>query len=453
MGVAAIASRTSESLGVEKTNLRPIANEKVQIIAEEYNRACTAIIELQGAVGTTTSPAGGSIEARLVALEADDAGDDTAIAAAQATADNHEARHIRGGADEIDGDLLDVDYEPTSYTPSIPGAPTATDPATHVDHAAAHFRGIDTKLGTLTTAANDNATAAAAAQTTANTATTAAAAAQTTANTATTSAAAAQSTANTAVTAAAAAQSTADDHDARHIRGAADELDGDLLDIDYEPTNYTPSIPGAATGTDPATHVDHAAAHFRGINAQFGTNATAITAAQSRADDHDVRHIRGGADELDGDLVDVDFVPTNYTRTTDGVATHVEHLRSHLGGVDLQFATVAASLALLAPLLLPLRAAYTAASNTLALSDASKGIPLDRATAISATVPPNSSVAFPVGTLMNVFQYGAGAASIVAGAGVTIRSLNNSVTISGRYAMVTLIKLATDEWLLVGTLA
>lgn len=189
------------------------------------------------------------------------------------------------------------------------------------------------------------------------------------------------------------------------------------------------------------------------LAADIAAALAAAVAAQSTANTHAARHIRGAADEVDGDLVDVDFVPSNYTRTTDGVATNAEHLRAHLGGVDAKFATIATALALLAPLLLPLRSAYTAASNTLVIGDAFKGVPLDRATAIGLTVPPNSSVAFDVGTLINVYQYGAGAASIVAGSGVTIRSLNSSLTISGRYAMVTLLKIATDEWLLVGTLA
>ncbi len=62
---------------------------------------------------------------------------------------------------------------------------------------------------------------------------------------------------------------------------------------------------------------------------------------------HAPKHIRGGADELDGDLVDVDLVPTNYTRTTDGTATNAEHLRAHLNGIDAKLGNVVARAALL----------------------------------------------------------------------------------------------------------
>lgn len=44
--------------------------------------------------------------------------------------------------------------------------------------------------------------------------------------------------------------------------------------------------------------------------------------------------IRGGVVELDGDLLDIDYSPTNYTRTTTAPATHVEHLTAHLAGID-----------------------------------------------------------------------------------------------------------------------
>jgi hypothetical protein len=56
----------------------------------------------------------------------------------------HSARHERAGADEIDGDHLDIDFTPTVYTPDI------TPPeAAHVDDLAAHLKGIDNKLGEI----------------------------------------------------------------------------------------------------------------------------------------------------------------------------------------------------------------------------------------------------------------------------------------------------------------
>lgn len=58
---------------------------------------------------------------------------------------NHDTRHVTGGDDEIDGDKLDIDWNPSNYTPS--DTPTE---ATSVDNLTAHLYGIDQKLATST---------------------------------------------------------------------------------------------------------------------------------------------------------------------------------------------------------------------------------------------------------------------------------------------------------------
>lgn len=50
---------------------------------------------------------------------------------------------------------------------------------------------------------------------------------------------------------------------------------------------------------------------------------------------HGSRHIRGGADEIDGDKIDIDYTPTTYTAdTTPTEVSHVQELTSHLAGID-----------------------------------------------------------------------------------------------------------------------
>jgi hypothetical protein len=92
------------------------------------------------------------------------------------------------------------------------------------------------------------------------------------------------------------------------------------------------------------------------------------------------------------------------------------------------------------------------ASYTLALTDQNDIVEMNVGSANNLTVPPNSSVAFPVGTEIAVLQYGAGQTTIVAGAGVTLRSKSNALKISGQYAGCTLVKVGTDEWYVVGDL-
>lgn len=94
----------------------------------------------------------------------------------------------------------------------------------------------------------------------------------------------------------------------------------------------------------------------------------------------------------------------------------------------------------------------TSANYTLSLTDAGKAVHGTSGSARTITVPPNSSVAFPVGTVIILYRAGAGALTVAAGAGVTIRQANGAFALDGQYAEATLRKIATDEWVLSGAL-
>lgn len=91
------------------------------------------------------------------------------------------------------------------------------------------------------------------------------------------------------------------------------------------------------------------------------------------------------------------------------------------------------------------------ASYTLVLADAGKLVEMNVASANTLTIPLNASVAFPVGTVINVRQYGAGVTTI--GGSATIRSRGSLVNLAGTYAEAALTKRATDEWVASGDLA
>lgn len=91
------------------------------------------------------------------------------------------------------------------------------------------------------------------------------------------------------------------------------------------------------------------------------------------------------------------------------------------------------------------------ADYTLVLTDVSKCIEFNKATAIKCTVPTNASVAFEVGTIIELSQTGAGQLSVVAAGGVTIRS-PSTLNARARYSTMSLRKRATNEWLLSGDL-
>ena len=95
--------------------------------------------------------------------------------------------------------------------------------------------------------------------------------------------------------------------------------------------------------------------------------------------------------------------------------------------------------------------AQTGTTYTTVLGDASKLVTLSNASAITVTIPPNSSVAYPTGTKIDLAQIGAGQVTVAAGAGVTVNSTPGLKFIA-QYSAATCIKTATDTWLLVGNL-
>ena len=96
--------------------------------------------------------------------------------------------------------------------------------------------------------------------------------------------------------------------------------------------------------------------------------------------------------------------------------------------------------------------ASTATSTTALITDDGKLVTMSNASANTFTVPPNSSVAFGIGTQLNIAQLGAGSTSIVAGAGVTINSNGGKLVLNGQYAVATVVKIDTNEWFAVGNL-
>jgi hypothetical protein len=97
--------------------------------------------------------------------------------------------------------------------------------------------------------------------------------------------------------------------------------------------------------------------------------------------------------------------------------------------------------------------AQTGTTYTFVIADAGKLVTSSNGSAQTITVPPNSSVAFPVGTQIIVQAIGSGTATLAQGTGVTINSVDSNKDISAQWASVALIKTATNVWSLIGALA
>jgi hypothetical protein len=93
------------------------------------------------------------------------------------------------------------------------------------------------------------------------------------------------------------------------------------------------------------------------------------------------------------------------------------------------------------------------ASYTLVLSDLGKLVTMTASTATTITVPTNASVAYAVGSVIQIAGLGTGTVTVAPAGGVTVASKDSKLALAAPYAAASLIKTATNTWLLIGDLA
>lgn len=96
-------------------------------------------------------------------------------------------------------------------------------------------------------------------------------------------------------------------------------------------------------------------------------------------------------------------------------------------------------------------------SRELVLGDAGNMVTMNNALANDLVIPTNATVAFAIGTEVVISQFGVGQTTFVSGGTgspptVTIHSTSGLVTLAEQYSAATIIKVATDAWLLTGDL-
>jgi hypothetical protein len=102
--------------------------------------------------------------------------------------------------------------------------------------------------------------------------------------------------------------------------------------------------------------------------------------------------------------------------------------------------------------------AQTGTTYTTVLDDNGQVVTMNNASANTLSIPTNASVAYPIGTQINVLQIGAGQTTIQAVTSGTTSILSTAATaaapkIRARYGMATCIKAATDTWYVVGDIS
>lgn len=91
-------------------------------------------------------------------------------------------------------------------------------------------------------------------------------------------------------------------------------------------------------------------------------------------------------------------------------------------------------------------------NHTLQNDDAGRLLLMVGSAAQTITIPAHASVPLPIGTEIEVAQWGAGSVTFAPAAGVSIGSMENKYTIAGTYGFAAIKKLAEDVWALSGAL-
>ena len=95
----------------------------------------------------------------------------------------------------------------------------------------------------------------------------------------------------------------------------------------------------------------------------------------------------------------------------------------------------------------------TLTNYTLELGDAELTLVLPfSGVANTVTIPPNSEVNNAIGAQIFIANLGVGQTTIVAGAGVTIRSAGNKLKLTQTYSGLSGVQIGTDIWLIFGDL-
>jgi len=99
--------------------------------------------------------------------------------------------------------------------------------------------------------------------------------------------------------------------------------------------------------------------------------------------------------------------------------------------------------------------AQVGTTYTFVLTDRDDLVTASNASAQTYSIPLNSSVAFPTGSLINLIQIGAGQVTVQGAGGVTVASTGATPTTPktrAQYSVLTCIKAGTDSWYVTGDL-
>jgi hypothetical protein len=153
------------------------------------------------------------------------------------------------------------------------------------------------------------------------------------------------------------------------------------------------------------------------------------------------------------------FTDTLFTKL-DGIASSANNY-SHTTNANLtgdvtssgNATTIASGITITSPTIAYAINSQTGTTYTTVLADSGKIITCSNGSAITLTIPPNSSVAYPIGSSLTIISIGSGLTTFSQGSGVTIASIGGTSSapkIRAQHSSATAVKIATDTWQVVG---
>lgn len=179
------------------------------------------------------------------------------------------------------------------------------------------------------------------------------------------------------------------------------------------------------------------------------TNETTLTVADPTADRTITLPDATGTVALTSDIPSSGISNGNVATFTSGVADN-DFLK--INGTSVEGRSAAEVLDDIGAM--PLSQSINAQTGSMetALSDAGNIITLNSSSAITVTIAPNFSVAYPIGTRIDFIQIGAGQVTFEGGTGVTVNA-TPTLKLRAQHSAASCIQIATNIWQLVGDLA
>lgn len=105
------------------------------------------------------------------------------------------------------------------------------------------------------------------------------------------------------------------------------------------------------------------------------------------------------------------------------------------------------------PGVVPIRT-LTGTAHVLELSDTGSILETTGSSAVTLTIPPETTVPFETGTLINVTQVGTGGTTVAAAPGVALNGVTGgAVALDGQWAGAALVKRSANAWIVQGALS